>query len=152
MSPSGSNRVKAWTFKTSSAAVRYPSTQSNVHVVGCVSVSVGKYQTGGQRQHTNSTVSSIRRRIVPWSRRLLHQTTTPNPAVVMSGTHVRKTLSGGSKDGANSVTKASILHNVVGHGTVIVDVSIRRSTFKGGKRENEGVTNLSPHPRSPRKF
>ena len=107
-------------------------------------MSGGKSHTRRQRQRTNSTVSSIRRRTVPWSRRLLHQTTTPNPTVVMSGTHVRKTLSGGSKDGANSVTKASILDNVVGHGTAIVDVSIRCSTFKGGKRENEGGHELEP--------
>lgn len=137
-SASGSNRVKVWTFEISSVAVRYPSTQSNVYAVGCVDASMGTSHTGRQRRRTNSTVTSIRRRIVPWSQRLLHQTTTPNPTVVMGGNHVRKTLSGGSKDGANSATKASILNNVVGHGTAIVNVSIRRSMFKDGRQGDKG--------------
>lgn len=54
----------------------------------------------------------------------------------MSGKQVRKVSSGDSKDGANSVAKASILNNVVDHGTVLAEESIRCSmTGNGGNEE-----------------
>ena len=94
------------------------------------------------RQHTISTVTSTQRRISPPSRRPLHQTTAPSPTTVMNGENVRKILSGSSKNGANSVTKTSILNSAVDHGTAIVEEPMRclRTEGEGMRR----VTNLAP--------
>ena len=42
----GSNIIRVWTSRTSSVAVRYPKTQSNVCGVGCAVASVGKPYIG----------------------------------------------------------------------------------------------------------
>ena len=94
-------------------------------------------------------MTSIQRRIPPPSRRLLH-TMAPNPRIVTSGKHVRKTLSGRSSDGTNEVAKASALNHVVDHGTVIVEESIRRP--RAGNEGTRRVTNLCPHRESSRGF
>ena len=141
----GSNIIRVRTSRTSSVAVRYPKTQSNVCGVGCAVASVGKPYIDTETARTISTVTSMHRRACPRSRRLLHQTTTPTPTTAASGKHVWGIPSASSKDGASSVTKASIFNNRTDHGTDIVDESIRRSRV--GNEGTRGGHKLEPPPK-----